>query len=261
MNVQRFSFFPRGVKDTLWDGGMRAPGFLWSPLLKNSNHVSNKLVQVIDWLPTLLSVAGYNMSELPACVDGFDIWKMLSEQGSSVRNEILHNIEPRTPPHAALRVLDMKLITGVGGYSAWNGWYPPEGVSTELAPSELFHSDLRRLLRNIGRKAPCGEPVVVECGPKPLNDTCEPAKHPCLFNITADPCEFHNVADRFPIITRHLLSRLHMYNHTAVPIRNVPSDPQGCPSHRGGVWEPWVTLGMAADSCDASVLKEGCTKN
>lgn len=244
------------MKATLWEGGMRASGFLWSPLLKKTSYVSNKLVQVIDWLPTLLNVAGYNMSQLPLSVDGFDVWKMLSEQTSPVRSEILHNIEPHKKPVAALRILDMKLITGVGHYASWSGWYPPEGESSEVAPSELFHSDLRRLLHSLGREAPRGEPVVVQCGSKPHNATCDLTTGPCLFNITADPCEFHNLADRFPIIVRQLFWRLGEYNKTAVPIRNVPNDPKGLPCYHNGVWEPWVTLGGAEDSSKTSTLKE-----
>ncbi|KAK2184850.1 hypothetical protein NP493_250g02010 [Ridgeia piscesae] len=251
----------RGVKATLWEGGMRAAGFLWSPLLKRTNYVSNHLVQVIDWLPTLLSIAGYNMSQLPSSVDGFDIWRMLSEQGPPARSEILHNIEPRAKPNAALRMLDMKLMTGVGDYSTWDGWYPPEGNSSEEPPSELFRSGLRRLLRSLGREAPHGQPVVVRCGSKPANATCDLAKAPCLFNITADPCEFHNVADHFPVIVRQLLARLAEYNKTAVPIHNVPNDPKGLPRYHNGVWEPWVKLGAAEDKAKSPALNEISTKN
>ena len=240
---------------------MRAAGFLWSPLLKRTNYVSNHLVQVIDWLPTLLSIAGYNMSQLPSSVDGFDIWRMLSEQGPPARSEILHNIEPRAKPSAALRMLDMKLMTGVGGYSTWDGWYPPEGISSEEAPSELFRSGLRRLLRSLGREAPHGQPVVVRCGSKPPNATCDLAKAPCLFNITADPCEFHNVADRFPVVVRKLLARLAEYNKTAVPTHNVPNDPKGLPRYHNWVWEPWVKLGTAEDEAKSPALNEISTKN
>mgnify|MGYP001802098353 CR=1 FL=1 len=37
---------------------MRATGFIWSPLLKHKRRVSNQLIHVTDWLPTIMHVAG-----------------------------------------------------------------------------------------------------------------------------------------------------------------------------------------------------------
>ncbi len=54
----------KGVKDTLWEGGVRGSGFVWSPLLKKSSRVSRQMMNVQDWLPTLYSAAG----NVNACV-------------------------------------------------------------------------------------------------------------------------------------------------------------------------------------------------
>ena len=48
----------KGVKDTLWEGGVRGSAFLWSPKLKRPSRVSNQMMNIEDWLPTLVSVAG-----------------------------------------------------------------------------------------------------------------------------------------------------------------------------------------------------------
>lgn len=54
------SNFPlRGNKNTFWEGGIRLPAVLWSPLLKlNKPRVSKQLMHVTDWLPTFYSAAG-----------------------------------------------------------------------------------------------------------------------------------------------------------------------------------------------------------
>lgn len=48
----------RGVKNTLWEGGVRGAAFLWSPLLKSAFRVANQRMHIVDWFPTLLEAAG-----------------------------------------------------------------------------------------------------------------------------------------------------------------------------------------------------------
>ena len=61
-----------------WEGGVRGAGFLWSPLLKKSGYVSEHMMQIFDWLPTLLSISGYDMTTLPESLDGMDMWHALN---------------------------------------------------------------------------------------------------------------------------------------------------------------------------------------
>ena len=46
------------MKDTLWEGGVRGAAFVWSPLLKTAPRVSEQMMNVQDWLPTLYEAAG-----------------------------------------------------------------------------------------------------------------------------------------------------------------------------------------------------------
>ena len=72
------------------------------------------MMSIEDWLPTLYSIAGGNMSDLPKELDGFNMWEALSENLQSPRNHILHNmVESRKI--AALRTDNWKLVKGITG--------------------------------------------------------------------------------------------------------------------------------------------------
>lgn len=58
-NLNAASNWPlRGVKNTLWEGGVRGAGLLWSPLLKKPQRVAEQFIHITDWLPTIYSAAG-----------------------------------------------------------------------------------------------------------------------------------------------------------------------------------------------------------
>lgn len=58
-NLNAASNWPlRGVKNTLWEGGVRGAALLFSPLLAKRNRVSNQTMHISDWLPTLYHAAG-----------------------------------------------------------------------------------------------------------------------------------------------------------------------------------------------------------
>lgn len=60
-NLNAASNWPlRGVKNTLWEGGVRGAALIWSSFLKKQNRVSNQTMHIADWLPTLYNAAGGN---------------------------------------------------------------------------------------------------------------------------------------------------------------------------------------------------------
>ncbi|KAG8183894.1 hypothetical protein JTE90_002463 [Oedothorax gibbosus] len=212
----------RGVKATLWEGGVRGISFIWSPLLKNVGRTSKDLMHVTDWLPTLYRAAGGNVKSLGK-IDGYDLWDTLSRNKPSPRSEVLLNIDPVNKV-SALRVGNFKVIQGTVYDGKWDGWYGPSGrsnVSTYV-------------------KSRSGPEIV--CKPKPVNalNNCKPARRPCLFNVEEDPCEFYNLADAKPEILTKLLKRLSQYNETAVPPGNKPLDPRSNPKYYNYHWVNWM---------------------
>ena len=208
----------RGRKATLWEGGVRGVACVHSPLIseKNSKRVSMDLMHATDWLPTIVRLAGGNAEHMkPAnkTLDGFDMWDTISKGADSPRTEILHNIDGK---HAALRVGDFKLLVGQGN----NTWYPMPTVRLEA-------------------ETPIPG-AVVRCGDRPSGvRDCDATKSPCLFNISADPCEFSDLSLKEPDVVERLMRRLDAYKETVVPSRNKALDPKSNPKLHGGDWVPW----------------------
>ncbi|KAK3087860.1 hypothetical protein FSP39_011626 [Pinctada imbricata] len=210
--------FPlRGWKGSLWEGGMRGVGFVYSNLLKNKGSTAHGLIHVTDWFPTLVSLAGGDLNGTQP-LDGNDQWSVISGGSSKgKRDVILHNIDPLTGLHgkrlyndtfdtrvrAALRQGPWKIITGNPGNSSW---IPPPSIGLKSR----------------------------------MNSTDKSDKNVWLFNIEKDPTEHNDLSDVMPNLVRKLLDLLVQFNKTAVPCRYPKYDPMADPKYHGGYWGPWM---------------------
>lgn len=81
----------RGGKHFLFDGGLRVPSFVSSPLLPRTVHGTTfgGLFHVTDWLPTLLSAVDIDQSIVTGTVDGMDQWSALLGEANPPRGEAL----------------------------------------------------------------------------------------------------------------------------------------------------------------------------
>ena len=70
-----------------------------------------QLMHVSDWLPTLYSAAGGDVTQIGCDLDGVDQWDSLVNNEKSLRYQLLININEREKT-AALRIGDWKLVPG-----------------------------------------------------------------------------------------------------------------------------------------------------
>ena len=183
-------------------------------------------------------------------IKGVSMWNTLSNNESSLRKEIVHNIDPIWNV-SAIRSDNWKLIQGLV-FPNWSGWYPPFGSEDNEAPDEDIRSlrdkdrtsCLSRLvLSQLNRTANYDHlrDSVIDCGLKPANASvnCDPKHDLCLFDVSADPCEYNNVADSYPQVVSRLWNKLIEMNRTSAQPANRPSDPYCDPKLHNYSWSCW----------------------
>lgn len=268
LSILNVSDLFRGTKNTLWEGGVHGVGFVHSRLLKKRHLKSDNMIHVSDWLPTLYSAAGGDVSDLGQ-IDGKDMWNMIQNDGPGIRDEILHNIDPISK-FSAIRVGDYKLIQGDLSHGRDDHWYPCSypfhsqdqneyngnhgdedldndkklwtGVYNKTI-KDLYEKKMSYLPKQrtmFDRHVPF-TPYNIACGERPANYTtnCIPKQSACLFHIPTDPCEYNNIADAYPAVVENLKARIKEYADGAVKPVNKPADKLADPSLHGGVWVPW----------------------
>ena len=131
--------------------------------------------------------------------------------------------------------------------------FRPSFLSDVASPQATVLTDI---LAKLGRKPPQQQqqgsdlqrPLVVGCGRRPANAStnCRPWIAACLYNVTEDPCEYHNLAPDRPDQVASLQKRLRWYKEKAVPPLNQPVDDAGLPYHHHWNWVPWRTAASSA---------------
>ncbi|XP_047351351.1 arylsulfatase J isoform X1 [Vespa velutina] len=250
-NLNAASNWPlRGVKNTLWEGGVRGAGLLWSPYLNHPGRISKQMIHITDWLPTILSIAGSDTSNLTN-IDGINLWEALRDDKESPRRTILHNIDDIFGV-SAITVGDWKLIQGSTYNGAWDGWYGPSGREWVYNVGAVIGGMAGRVITSLGLSLTpekiheLRDNSLIKCPPK--NDSlpaCKPLEAACLFNVQQDPCEDNNLANELPTILKKLQDEVKKFNATAIPPGNLPWNEKADPK----LWDhTWTNFGDYIDT-------------
>lgn len=240
----------RGHKYSYFEGGVRGTAVVHSPMLpdKVRGTRSKALLHITDWRVTACNLAGLGSDcggdelQRTAPHDGINAWPLLlageptpprpasawASEGGLGQDEILLGVAAgkREQKGGALRQGHLKFVITSGQADGWSAQYPG---TTPAVPAPT---------------TPDGKPQ------------CHEAQ-PCLFNITADPREMHDMAVDHPDTVRAMERRLRELS-TAMSVPNggeqrfaelewvngyhVPrvAEPEACEAmKRKGFWVPW----------------------
>ncbi len=200
----------RGGKNTLWEGGTRVLGAVKGPGVP-AGATLHRPVHATDWLPSLVSMAtgGKDFKQFAPPGepiyedgDGLDVWATIASAGAAPvqRDWVLletHSNASYLTHGDGIIVNDMKLLeVGPTAPSVEDGWFPPDGQNANATPYTLgcdWHDTGKPLAGYAPKKPVCTYPKA------------------CLFNITADPCEYTDLSAVFPDVVQQLRARLAGY--------------------------------------------------
>jgi arylsulfatase A-like enzyme len=140
----------RGLKDTLFEGGVRTPAFVYSPLLSSDVRGTeyNKMFHVSDWLPTILEgILGHEADEFGQSDAWYGVnqWDAMLGADETPRDEILLNIDYLNNTGGVTNISyalihdKYKMIYNIGT----TGWYEVPGVNETV---DVEFGNLRNFL-------------------------------------------------------------------------------------------------------------------
>lgn len=205
----------RGGKATLFEGGVNVVALLgggWIPASARGTTFRG-LMHAVDWGPTLMQAAGLKLGPYVggappgAGIDGIGQWDAMVSGVHSTsqgpRTTVVLNIEGNGTSNTALRVDDLKLI--VNPDLRYDGWYPP------LPAAHV-----------------------------PANTSCGRV---CLFNLTSDPTERHDLSTELPGSVKTMKGQIAAivsvpggYNNG----QNFRGHPEAWPLFHHGFWAPFL---------------------
>ncbi|XP_058124599.1 arylsulfatase B-like [Anopheles coustani] len=237
----------RGQKNSPWEGAVRTAAFIWSPLLKDTQRVSNQWFHISDWLPTLASAAGVRVRRPSVTdIDGIDQWEALAYGTGNPRQRLMNNLD-EIFAYTSYMEDGLKYVNGSTLGGANDLWYGETDELDKLPTDEEYLASV--MSTPIARAANLDAKVIsylrqhaqINCGNEVSGKVCNPLVKPCLFDIINDPCEMHDISDECPTRLREIQQHVEYYRIRAAKPRNKPHDSAADPSNFGGIWNWWRT--------------------
>lgn len=236
---------------TPWEGAVRIPAAIWSPLLTHRQRVSKQLFHISDLLPTFANLADIKIS---TSIDGMNIWDALSLNLESPRTDVLCNID-KDIPYVSYINNQWKYINGTTNNGKNDGWLDNiDKTETHQSFEKYGQSILNSITGQILAAHSTAEPISsleierlrlqakIVCQGHEIGvdaTVCDPLVQPCLFNIIEDPCEENNIALYNLNVLRMMEDKVKEFSETVVLPRNKPSDPRCNPKFFNDTWTWW----------------------
>ena len=188
--LQRFNAHLHGAKGSVYEGGIRVPMLLRWPDGVDGGHEVRDMVHFSDWFPTILSLAGVPVPP-DLNIDGVDILPAVRGEKNKVCTKRFWQWNRYTPLvtcNAAARDGDWKLVRPAISEAMQAPCCDPWLKISMHEPERLIKSG----------PIPDPEPPRTVPDPPP----------PELYNISEDPLEKTNLADKYPDKARRLLCDL-----------------------------------------------------
>jgi len=125
-----------GEKNTTWDGGFREPMMVKWPGHIKPGSVSNDIISLLDWVPTLMAAAGEpdikdklltgyaaGGKTYKVHLDGYNQLPMMEGQGPGARKEFFYFTDDGSL--SAMRYNDWKLLFSVQRAHGFEVWQEP----------------------------------------------------------------------------------------------------------------------------------------
>ncbi|XP_065206165.1 arylsulfatase B-like [Planococcus citri] len=253
-NQNQASNWPlRGVKDTIWEGGVRGASFVWSADLPHSK-VSNALMHIQDWLPTILGAVDENVEKNSTLLEGLDgrnMWPVLKGDKDSEYDELIIQRD-LVRGISALRKNNWKVVKGNTYKGLYDKWYGPTGREKNYSynVTTISSSPVAETLTKHNFPIPSKEKmteiranITLSCDYCKGNETlCTPctisSDKICLFDVSLDPCEENNLAAKYPDVLANMTKIMSKY----VPVAplNKPIDLRADPIRWNRTWVNWM---------------------
>jgi N-acetylgalactosamine-6-sulfatase len=232
----------RGRKRSLYEGGVRLPFIMLYPGHGRKGVVEHTVAGAVDWLPTVMSLAGVTMP--PAIAEtarGYDLSGLLLDSTLGKSVHVGRRVDSRADGTPSLAPPSSAFDRPAGKPLFWEWRFPVAGPCWNEAPQLAVRTGRYKLYLN-PPMSPGGTPTRVELYDVGVGSG--DGTPTMLF-------EMQNIAAQLPEVVSNLTAQVLAW-HAALPPGPVDSHP-GCPG-RGGPW--WQTSELLDAESSTAVTPE-----